>query len=259
MQVHIINQTDANGYPIWVRLNHTKEHYRVNDLGDNTDDLLDFFAEANSIASTTYDLSIPSLSQNSRMMYLYSGVTRTDITPPGALHPQAETVPGNRYVVGEREGFGNTDHSLDEFTGIGTHAHEIGHLFGLNHTDGLTLATHPATGESITNRSANVLGWGLMESPAQGPDSTSNGWTIAYKSCPNPPNAFYRMDLGWSTITQITPPGAALSRCVRDLFPLGNQARGSDMGFLIRIPGQGFGFFGSPGMLSIPAQIDLFG
>ena len=75
-----------------------------------------------------------------KVLYLYSGVTYSERDPPSLIHPQADwtTWPnapsaarvGYRYVMGERQGWGDDrdNHSLDEFAGIGMHVHEIGHL-----------------------------------------------------------------------------------------------------------------------------------
>ena len=115
---------------------------------------------------------------------------------------------GYRYVMGEREGFGNTNHTIDEFAGIGLHVHEIGHLLGLEHGSGTWVGNNPHKSPSQldTTTGANFVGWGLMQGGREGPEQadTTRGLSRAYSSCPVPINPFYRMDLGWLDPTEIT-------------------------------------------------------
>ena len=159
-----------------------------------------------------------------KILFLYSGpffdnrssqlhprtdmITWEDPTPPTPTpgQPEDQTV-GYRYVMSERQGFDNTNHSIDEFAGIGTHAHEIGHLLGLWHGEGGW--TDPNGSDrygnvdqpnNVNNRGANHLGWTLMQGGGeQGPVAHNDGWHTAYHSCPNPINPFYLRDLGWLT------------------------------------------------------------
>ena len=159
-----------------------------------------------------------------KVVYLYSGATYIARDPVGLLHPQADMVtlgtPGNpsrrdqigyRYVMGEREGWGEDDHDIDEFVGIFIHAHEIGHLLGLVHPGGQWRAPNPYTEALLdTNyNTANLMDWGLMQGSGAGPQVTDSSNTErlyhrAYRSCPNPINPFYRIDLGWLSPTDIT-------------------------------------------------------
>ena len=127
-------------------------------------------------------------------------------------------------MMGEREGWGDDrdNHSVDEFAGIGTHVHEIGHLLGFSrptfHPDGVWVGTNPYTGQTtgdvagmpsntVTVRfaAANLSGWGSMQSGAHGPDKVGDGgYTAEFRSCPNPYNPFFRRDLGWNTHQDIT-------------------------------------------------------
>ena len=121
---------------------------------------------------------------------------------------------GYRYVMGEREGWGHNGHSVDEFAGIGTHIHEIGHLIALSHPDGRWEGENPYTNQSsgdvvgsetVRFNGANLSGWGSMQNGAHGPPRVgNNGWTWNYPSCPNPFNPFFRKDLDWNTGHEIT-------------------------------------------------------
>ena len=154
--------------------------------------------------------------RNHKVAYLYSGATFKGRSTPGLLHPQADlhtrTNPsrsshvGYRYVMGEREGsHRNENRSIDEFAPIYTHVHEIGHLLGLPHGGGKVSGSNPNPYVPGTNyatpKGANLLEWTLMQGNGSGPEVEENGYHTPYRSCPNPINPFYLMDLEW-----IDPP-----------------------------------------------------
>ena len=141
------------------------------------------------------------------MLHPHAELTTTDPTTGRPLSV------GYRYVMGEREGWGHNDHDIDEFAGIFTHAHEIGHMLGLRHPGGQWRAPNPYTpadsDDSRNNNTANLMDWGLMQGSGAGPRQTDESnpdavYYRAYRSCPNPINPFYRMDLGWLNPTDIT-------------------------------------------------------
>ncbi len=242
LHVRMINPADDQGYPRWVELPQTKARYAEIEIDDGAarpggggtrGDW--FWDDAYTAAQAAVDVwypdtdeyDLPNDSYNTarrlrrKVLYLYSGATYTARSPAGLLHPQTDRVTwsnptvgarqgvGYRYVMGEREGWGTNDHDIDEFAGIGTHAHEIGHLLGLNHGDGLweVPINRYDRDTSYTNAgAANMLGWTLMQGGGeQGPESEDNGYSVGYRSCPNPINPFYLMDLGWlnpSTISE---------------------------------------------------------
>ena len=207
LQVRVVNNTDGDGFPIWVELPWTKEYCRTSVT------VLQYFEEAFVRATTTYGLTIPGTrygtgSLADKVVYLYSGATFTNHDPVRALHPQTDGygIYASRYVMGEREGFGNNNHNIDTFAGIGTHVHEFGHLLGFYHPHGEWLGTNPHPNPPQTRwfPRANVMSWGAMQNGAPGPPLESGGWTEPYRSCPNPYNAFYRWDLGWPAVVQVT-------------------------------------------------------
>ena len=240
LHVRMINPAD-NGFPRWVELPQTKAHYDGIDLtGGNHQFWQDAYAAAwDSVrcwnpnivppSSLTCGASItgyaiddlPNNSYNTarrlrrKVVYLYSGTTYDNYA---LLHPHADvvtrtnrtgmpTLVGYRYVMGERQGWGlHNDYDIDRFAGIGMHAHEIGHLLGLHHGDGLWTTPDNRyvrdVQEYTNDDGANMMGWTLMQGGGeQGPILRDDGYYVGYRSCPNPINPFYLMDLGW-----INPP-----------------------------------------------------
>ena len=249
LHVRMINPADANGFPRWVELPQTKSHYAEINLGNNHQFWTDAYEAAwdsvrcwnptpitghpdPSICGAVGGYTIDELPNNSynddrrirhKVLYLYSGAIYSDRSPAGLLHPHAEvtridnngspTFVGYRYVMGEREGWGTSDHDIDEFAGIFTHAHEIGHMLGLRHPGGQREEPNPytlAANDNISNdNTANLMEWGLMQGSGAGPQQTDRSNTErvyhrAYRSCPNPINPFYLIDLGWLRPTEIT-------------------------------------------------------
>lgn len=248
LRVRMINPADSQGYPRWVELPQTKEYYAEIDRGDlerTVDNRIRgdlFWDDAQRAAQDSVDLWHPhpdttayDIPDNSylrerrlrhKVLYLYSGATYSERSPVGLLHPHVDRITqsqapsarwiGYRYVMGERQGWGDDrdDHSVDEFAGIGMHVHEIGHLLGFDHPDGgwngRNEYTSQTTGDVVDDETveftrANLSGWGSMQSGAHGPYIVGDdGYHSPYRSCPNPFNPFFRMDLGWNTRENIT-------------------------------------------------------
>ena len=246
LNVRIVNPDNGQGYPRWVELRHTKEHYAEIASNDTTrqpdrsrrmselfwDDAEE--AAQDSVVNHWYTADpaawrLPTISDpidrrlRRKVLYLYSGATFTLLNTPfrtgdGLLHPQVDTVTwtfrgtpffvGHRYVMGERQGWGNSNHNIDEFAGIGMHAHEIGHLLGLTHGQGrweVPINRYEPDTNYVNNGGANMLGWTLMQGGGeQGPRLQANDYFVGYRSCPNPINPFYLMDLGWINPTMIS-------------------------------------------------------
>lgn len=238
LHVRLVNPDDGDGYPRWIELPRTKADYAR--IASNNTRLENRFwndaynAAWNAVQSWNKNIegySIADLPNSDsddfswqrlvrrKVVYLYSGATFTDENTTKLLHPQADMTTlanpseksdvGYRYVMGEREGWGNTNHAIDEFAGIGLHVHEIGHLLGLKHGDGAWKGKNPHMPReaevATTADGANFVGWGLMQGGREGPEKkdTTKGLSRAYSSCPVPINPFYRMDLGWLAPTPI--------------------------------------------------------
>ena len=221
LRVRIINPEDDGGYPRWVQLPETKGYYGEESISR----MARYWADARDTAqdsvrawypgTTEYDIPHNGFGRARRLrrkvLFLYSGAEVANLR---ALHPQADLTTrvnpansaavGYRYVAAERQGTGHNDHTVDAFTGIGIHVHEIGHLLGLNHSLYTFTGVNPYTRENLTRHSAGgLVGWGAMQNGAQGPpyrDETTTGATYIYeyRSCTNPYNAMYRRDLGWT-------------------------------------------------------------
>ncbi|MCE2449738.1 MAG: hypothetical protein J4F35_15570 [Candidatus Latescibacteria bacterium] len=238
---------DEDGLPRWIELPETKEYYA--ELIDNLRNQNVFWNDAYDATLDSLRLVDPAW-ENVRMrislphhdstatypftrllrrkiLFLYSGVvfapdldtTRAGVQH-GLLHPQVDEITdanpaqadevGYRYVMGERQGFGRNGHGIDEFAGIGTHAHEIGHLLGLTHGEGYwedSPNRYSGAPQYTNAQGANQLGWTLMQGGGdQGPEDDDGRYWLAYRSCPNPINPFYLMDLGWLTPDEIRGP-----------------------------------------------------
>ena len=226
LRVRIINRQDANGYPRWVQLPETKGFYGELTWPDSR-----YWDDARRTAqdsvrawypgTTAHDIPHNGYDRDRRLrhkvLFLYSGA---EVANDRMLHPRADRITevnpqmppavGYRYVAAERQGTGGTDHTVDAFTGIGLHVHEIGHLLGLNHSRYTFIGVNPYTGESLnTSLGGGLVGWGATQNGAQGPpyryENTDNATYIyEYRSCTNPYNAIYRRDLGWTTPAPIT-------------------------------------------------------
>ena len=323
LHMRMINPADSRGYPRWVELPQTKAYYAdidANDRGLTVDGRRRgnlFWDDAERAAqdsvanrwypnTTAYD--IPNSTYNTerrwghKVLYLYSGATYSARSPDGLLHPQADRITspnppdssyvGYRYVMGERQGWGDDNHSVDEFAGIGMHVHEIGHLLGFYHPRGEwgcsrpglfasscpaeEIRTNPYTGqyssqEIVTETSngetirdtvqflaARLSGWGSMQSGAHGPPVVGNGgYHSEYRSCPNPFNPFYRMELEWNARVNITT--TTLNQHIEpgpDYFYVVQGANGQQYILDFRTVAEGFGrytgwhrFTQSPGLL----------
>ena len=215
LHVRMVNPQNADGFPRWIELPASKEHYAERARGD---EFWDAAHQATTRALASWNLLISLPHHNSTSDYPFSRLLRRKIlflysgpyfdNPRGVLHPRADwiTLPnptqashvGYRYVMSEHQGFKTDSHGLDRFAGIGTHAHEIGHLLGLNHGEGNWTDSVNRYGNSRTNnppnevrRGANHVPWTLMQVAAgQGPGEQDDGYWLPYASCPNPINPF---------------------------------------------------------------------
>ena len=222
LQVRIINPEDDDGYPRWVQLPETKGFYgelaggRTTRYWDDARDTAQDSVRAWYPGTTDYDIPHGGYDRDRRLrhkvLFLYSGA---EVANGRALHPQVDRITavnppdtaavGYRYVAAERQGTGGTNHTVDAFTGIGIHVHEIGHLLGLNHSGYTFTGVNPYTGANLTSHpGAGLVGWGATQNGAQGPPyraetTASATYIYEYRSCTNPYNAIYRRDLGWTT------------------------------------------------------------
>ena len=234
VRFEILNRENpGNSQPVWIQLPRTKRDYAEDvSVGHN-----DFFAHAEQVTQNHFGTSLPanfplmrsadSIKQRNKVIYLYAGVTvsnqssrrptPTNYVSDSGLHPQVNVTTrsgtgniGYQYMMGERQGWPliinewNAGRPSDRFSGIGMHVHEWGHLFGLQHPVADWTGMNPYTSQTVTVSQANTLGWGSMHTGAQGPPiQGTNGWTLAFRSCPNPYNPFSRWELGWNTVTTI--------------------------------------------------------
>ena len=151
--VQILNQTDANGYPIWIQLSGNKSSYNSTS-----------FMTAANAAATAAGLDI-STSTTVRRCYIYTG------NFVNAINVFANSVNGHTMVVPERligrQGNEDENHKLVH---MGWFCHEFGHLMGANHTttkqwDLMDTGHKNAAGNvAEANRPASMNPWFLYKS-----------------------------------------------------------------------------------------------
>ena len=248
--VRLLNKEDPDnsGYPEWIIMDEDRQHYEDRGAGDSfLEDALedaveyvdDEYADDADYANFPRTLTT---SNTDVVVFVYAGFERNNrIGEESDLHPHA-IMDGCCYVTGERQGSGRgpRDHdnnsstpripdSAETFTGIGIHAHEMGHVLGLRHphgdppnrvatddrnvyagqTPGVDTYTD-ADGNTVTVEpwgGGTIAGWCTMQSGADGPPTEGrhvgqSAYTYSYDSCPNPFNPFYMDDMrdefGWN-------------------------------------------------------------
>ena len=259
LRVRILNKEDRRGYPVWVQLPETKGYYaeRFDDDDEYWDDA--HAAIRDSVTAWGFPAAYvpPDATADAerrirhKVLYLHSGPMfhdEQDGTKNSLIHPRADRTTshiadpatadslrvGFRYVMGERQGSGSGKrpgdtktghHRADRFTGIGQHAHEIGHLLGFRHPEGSWTGTNPYTqqttdplavtpGVTLLTKTtafnqARTMGWGIMQNDADGPAVEGrhigqSAYVYAYRSSPAPMNPVFRLRLGWIDATPIT-------------------------------------------------------
>ncbi len=170
LHVRILN-LERDEYPVWVQLPQTKGYY-----AERFDPMMEeiFWLDAEStmrdsvrawgLDPAAYNPPDDTYTTDRRLrhkvLYLHSGPEFHDERDNrnSRIHPRVDEVtwiaatgvvtPGFRYVAGERRGSGSNSHRADRFASIGIHAHEIGHLLGLNHTGAPWRGTNPYTNQT---------------------------------------------------------------------------------------------------------------
>ncbi len=225
-EVRIVNQDlggDHVGYPEWIILPKSRHYYQTAS-GEFFDDALEEMHEyiRMNYETETLDWSgLPATTDDPTdelVVFVYAGWQRDDGGDAHDLHPQAE-FDHCCYVTGERQGDGNgpdnsttppTPDPSEKFTGIGIHAHELGHILGLGHpsTRRASADTNPYTGQTGGAggvpfwRAGSISAWCTMQNGRDGPateggtrSNGDEGFYYAHGSCPSLFNPLYMRDL----------------------------------------------------------------
>ena len=234
--VRIVNREDPNhsGFPEWIVMGMTRAQYAGMAVGRSSilhDALIRvrgyITAEytADEIASDFADFPRSIFLRTADVVvFVYSGWQSGN---RNGLHPHARPN-GSCYVTGERQGGHRRPGPADRFTGIGIHAHEMGHILGLRHPQGdpgdpdyvttddynpyadqtpgvSTYERQNADGTTTTETVANwgggsIAGWCTMHQGSDGPATEGShrgdgAFMYSWASCPNLYNPFYIRDL----------------------------------------------------------------
>ena len=228
-EVRIVNQDlggDHVGYPEWIILPKSRHDYQTanDEFFDDALEAMHIYIRRNYETETLDWSGLPATTEaptDELIVFIYAGWQVDDRGGAHDLHPQAE-FDHCCYVTGERQGDGNgpEDHDRDSstpripdaseaFTGIGIHAHELGHILGLHHPSGDRAAadTNPYTGQTGGMggvpfwRAGSVSAWCTMQNGRDGPategglDTNTRGFYFSHGSCPSLFNPFYMRDL----------------------------------------------------------------
>ncbi len=224
--VRIVNQDlggDHEGYPEWIVLDDPWQDYREargEFFPDALEAMHDYINENYDTESSEWD-NLPAevtAPTDELIVFIYAGWQVDDRGDTHDLHPQIHTA-RCCYVTGERQGDGNgpdnsttppTPDPSEKFTGIGIHAHELGHILGLRHPTARRAATdtNPYTGQTGGMggvplwRAGSVSAWCTMQNGRDGPATEgglrsggTEGFYYAHGSCPSLFNPFYMRDL----------------------------------------------------------------
>ncbi len=107
------------------------------------------------------------------VVFVYSGWQSGN---RNGLHPHARPN-GSCYVTGERQGDHFWPGPADRFTGIGIHAHEMGHILGLRHPQGDPDDSDYVTTDDYNPYADQTPGSDTYERP--NPDGTTSTVTVA--------------------------------------------------------------------------------
>ena len=236
---------DDTDYPQWLQLDQTRKHYQSTErvaagfLDNATQALVNQLPMWYPVGTAYVDVPVgtideprgrgvagintPGYRRRHKLVFIYAGREYSRLVEgekKSGIHPHASN---GQYVVAEREQFD----SHGQFTAIGIHVHELGHLLGIDHAEGTSDETNVYTDQTpgdtyrdfngktqtIGNwKSAALKGWGSMQAGAHGPsvrgkasaDQPGHAFTFPYKSCPSPFNGFSMSHLGWGTHDTLT-------------------------------------------------------
>ena len=174
----VVNQVreDDSDIPIWVTLGNTKSYYHRPDgnipTGEKDSEAKRSFRDAVMAAAASQQGIDTTTSATRKLCIIYAGNKYSS----GGLHPHYWA---NRYIMSERTASSSGVEINDaEFSPIGTHCHEFGHVLGL--------------ADYYHERNYRV--WGLM----------ANGGHKGGGANPSPLSPHLRSLLGWLTPTEVT-------------------------------------------------------
>jgi M6 family metalloprotease-like protein len=190
----VANTTNANGKPVWVRLGNTKAFFNQKSYYPNLE-AHGFGCEAVDSLYSQQGISID-ISGNKKVLVIYAG----NAWGGGVLNPRADMDCYKYYVMSERKDFysnGSAYENSANFSHIGIHCHEFGHLLGL-----------PDRYNDPEGIKQYVGYWDLMSNG--GAKGVYNGTNYVFGNCPAPMNPQDLHNLGWLTY-DIIPAGKNLS------------------------------------------------
>ncbi len=183
LSVNILNNTDSNGYPVWLNVPGDKSSYGS----------FGFMSAAGTAAiNAGFDIST---STSTRLCYIYAGNWVSNI---GVF---ARGLNGTTMVVPERfdRGHPSTDEDPEDLmTHLGYYAHEFGHLMGAHHPvtshhHALMHSGHKA-GTRLANQPASMNPWFLYKSGWASLSFISSDMTdvdLTYNTSATTQSAFY--------------------------------------------------------------------